>query len=60
VTLTGVPAGAIPANTPITLHVAYANAGPSAAPYEAELQLGPTAAPTAVSVPVTIAGAPSS
>jgi hypothetical protein len=57
-TITGIPSGAVPANTPVTLHVAFANAVHSTAPYNAELLLGPDVAPTAVTVPVTINGAP--
>jgi Subtilase family len=56
-TVTGVPTGAVPANTPITLHVAFENAAASPAPYKAELLLGPDVAPTAVKVPITINGA---
>ena len=53
--LTGVPSGAVPANTPITLHVTYAKADMvSGQSYKGELLLGPSVAPTAVSVPVTI------
>ena len=57
-TVTGVPVGPVPANTPVTLHVTYAHAVTSPNPYEALLLLGPDVAPTAVSVPVTIHGAP--
>jgi hypothetical protein len=57
-TITGIPSGAVPANTPVTLHVAFAHAVQSTAPYNAELLLGPDVAPTAVTVPVTINGAP--
>ena len=57
-TVTGVPTGSVPANTPVTLHVTFKNAVASADPYEAELLLGPDVAPTAVTVPVTINGAP--
>jgi Subtilase family len=56
-TLTGVPAGPVAANTPITLHVTFKNAAASTAPYEAELLLGPDVAPAAVKVPITIHGA---
>lgn len=55
--VTGVPAGPVPANTPVLLHVTYANAVASPDPYEAELLLGPDVAPTAVTVPITINGA---
>jgi hypothetical protein len=57
-TVTGVPPGAVPANTPVVLHVTFSNALASAEPYEAELLLGPDVAPTAVTVPITINGAP--
>ncbi len=57
-TVSGVPSGAVPANTPVTLHVTFKNAATSTAPWKAELLLGPTVAPTAVKVPVTINGAP--
>ncbi|MDX6475232.1 MAG: hypothetical protein QOH95_743 [Gaiellaceae bacterium] len=57
-TVTGVPSGPVPANSPVTLHVTFAHAVHSADPYEAELLLGPDVAPTAVTVPVTIHGAP--
>ena len=33
-TVTGVPAGPVPANTPVTLHVTYANAVTSAGPVQ--------------------------
>jgi hypothetical protein len=48
----------VPANTPVTLHVTFAHAVASSTPYKAEILLGPTVAPTAVTVPVTINGAP--
>src|SRR5581483_9864114 len=57
-TVTGVPSGAVPANTPVTLHVTYSGAATSPDPYEAELLLGPDVAPTAVTVPITVNGAP--
>jgi hypothetical protein len=57
-TVTGIPSGAVPPNTPVHLHVTYAHAAASPKPYEAELLLGPDVAPTAVTVPITINGAP--
>jgi hypothetical protein len=55
--VTGVPAGPVPAGSPVLLHVTYSNAIASANPYVAELLLGPDVAPTAVTVPITINGA---
>ena len=54
-TISGLPSGAVAANTPVTLHVTYNKADmvPGQA-YKGELLLGPTTAPTAISVPVTI------
>jgi hypothetical protein len=47
------PSGPLAANTPYTLHLSYSGAtGPG--DYEGELQLGPTVAPSAVTVPITI------
>ena len=53
--ISGLPSGAVAANTPVTLHVTYNKADmvPGQA-YKGELLLGPTTAPTAISVPVTI------
>ena len=56
-TVTGVPAGPVPANTPITLHVSYANATGSGN-LKGELLLGPTVAPSAVTIPITVTPAP--
>ncbi len=53
-TVSGVPAGAVPANTPVTLHVTYAKSPMPAGTYKGELLLGPSTAPTAVTVPITI------
>ena len=54
-TISGVPSGAVPANTPVTLHVTYAKPSMvSGQSYKGEILLGPSVAPTAVSVPVTI------
>ena len=55
-TVTGLPVGPVPANTPVVLHVTYAHAVTSPNPYEALLLLGPDVAPTAVTVPITIHG----
>jgi hypothetical protein len=56
VVVTNPPSGPIAANTPVTLHVTYSGATGSG-DYEGELQLGPTVAPSAVTVPITIHGA---
>jgi hypothetical protein len=48
------PSGPIPAGTPVTVHVTYAKAAMADGTYKGELLLGPPAAPTALSVPVTI------
>ena len=53
-TATVSPSGAIPAGTPVTIHVTYTKAGMADGAYKGELLLGPPAAPTALSVPVTI------
>ncbi len=53
-TVTGIPAGAVPAGTPVTLHVTYSKSPMPAGTYEGELLLGPSTAPTAVTVPITI------
>lgn len=53
-TVTGVPAGAIPAGTPVTIHVAYSKAMTAGQSYFGELQLGPPTAPTALGVPIRI------
>ena len=59
-TVTGVlaatvtPSGPIAANTPVTVHVTYSKAAMADGAYKGELLLGPPAAPTALSVPVTI------
>jgi hypothetical protein len=53
-TVTGIPSGAIPAGTPVTLHVAYAKTMTSGQDYFGELQLGPPSAPNALSVPIVI------
>jgi hypothetical protein len=53
-TVTGLPAGAIPAGTAVTLHVAYSKAMTAGQTYLGELLLGPPTAPRALSVPITI------
>ena len=53
-TVTGVPSGAVPAGTPVTIHVVYSKAMTSGQDYFGELLLGPTTAPSALSVPITI------
>jgi hypothetical protein len=58
ITVTG-PSGAIPANTPQTIHVTYSNAAlVDGGTYEGELLLGPTIAPTAVTIPISITKQP--
>ena len=56
IVITNPPSGPIAANTPLTLHLTYSGATGSG-DYEGELQLGPTVAPSAVTVPITIHGA---
>jgi hypothetical protein len=53
-TVTGVPSGAVPANTPVTLHVAFSKSMTSGQDYLGELLLGPPSAPSAFKVPITI------
>ncbi|HET6748264.1 MAG TPA: hypothetical protein VFL71_03305 [Actinomycetes bacterium] len=53
-TITGVPSGPVPANTPVTLHVTFDKAMTSGQDYKGELLLGPSTAPTAVTVPITV------
>jgi hypothetical protein len=52
-TITNPPAGPLAANTPYTLHITYEHAT-GTAPLKGELLLGPSVAPSAVTVPVTI------
>ena len=56
-TVTGVPPGPVAANDPITLHVSYANAT-GTGDLKGELQLGPSVAPSAVTIPITVTPAP--
>ena len=53
-TVTGLPVGAVPAGTVVTLHVTYSKTMVSGQDYFGELQLGPSTAPTALSVPIRI------
>ena len=53
-TVTGVPAGPVAAGTPITLHVTFSKTMTSGQDYFGELQLGPTTAPNAMSVPIVV------
>jgi hypothetical protein len=53
-TISGVPSGPLPADTPVTLHVTFNKAMASGQDYKGELLLGPTTAPTAVTVPITV------
>jgi hypothetical protein len=54
-TVSGLPAGPLAANTPVTIHVAYAKAMAPGQTYEGELLLGPPTAPAALTVPIRIA-----
>ena len=50
-----VPSGAIPAGTPVTVHVDYANPALVAGQtYKGEIRMGPPSAPSALTVPVSI------
>ena len=53
-TVSGLPTGAVPAGTPVTVHVDYSKAMTPGQSYNGELLLGPTSAPSALSVPITI------
>ena len=53
-TVSGVPSGAVPAGTTVTLHVDYSKSMTAGQDYFGELLLGPTTAPSALSVPITI------
>jgi hypothetical protein len=52
--VSGVPSGAVPAGTPVTLHVDFAKSMTAGQDYFGELLLGPDSAPTALDVPITI------
>ncbi|MDH5616527.1 MAG: PPC domain-containing protein, partial [Acidimicrobiia bacterium] len=53
-TVLGFPVGSVPAGTPVTLTVDFSKAMTSGESYFGILQLGPPAAPSAISVPITI------
>jgi hypothetical protein len=53
-TVTGVPVGPVAAGTPVVLHVTYSKAMTSGQDYFGQLQLGPSTAPNALSVPIVI------
>jgi hypothetical protein len=53
-TVSGLPSGAVPAGTPVTIHVTYSKAMTAGQDYFGELLIGPPSAPSALSVPVTI------
>ncbi len=53
-TVSGLPTGPVPANTTVTLHVDYNKAMTPGQSYNGELLLGPTTAPSALSVPIKI------
>ena len=52
--VSGIPSGAVPAGTPVTLHVDFSKSMTSGQDYFGEILLGPSSAPTAIHVPVTI------
>jgi hypothetical protein len=52
--VSGLPSGAVPAGTPVTIHVDYAHDMTAGQDYFGELQLGPSSAPSSLTVPVTI------
>jgi Subtilase family len=53
-TVSGVPDGAIPAGTPVTIHVDFTKSMTAGQDYFGELLLGPPTAPTALKVPIKI------
>lgn len=53
-TVRGLPAGPVPAGTPVVLDVAFDRAMVPGETYVGELQLGPPSAPAAVTVPVRV------
>ena len=53
-TVTGIPAGAVPAGTPVTLHVEYNKSMTAGQDYFGELKLGPPSAPDLMTVPITV------
>jgi hypothetical protein len=52
--VSGVPAGAVPAGTAVTIHVTFSKPMTAGQDYFGELQLGPPTAPNALRVPITI------
>jgi subtilisin family serine protease len=52
--VSGVPGGPVAAATPVTVHVAYSREMISGQAYHGELRIGPTLAPSLVTVPVRI------
>jgi hypothetical protein len=53
-TVTGIPDGAVPANTPVVLTVSFNKEMQAGESYFGVVQLGPPSAPSAISVPVQI------
>jgi hypothetical protein len=53
-TVSGIPTGAVPAGTPVTLTVDFSKAMTAGQSYFGELLLGPPTAPTALKVPIKI------
>ncbi|HKA83814.1 MAG TPA: S8 family serine peptidase [Acidimicrobiales bacterium] len=53
-TVSGLPDGPVPANTPVTLTVDFAHQMTAGQDYFGELLLGPPSAPTALTVPIRI------
>ncbi len=53
-TVTPLPPGPVPAGTPVTVHVDFSKAMTAGQDYFGELLLGPPAAPSALTVPITI------
>lgn len=53
-TVTGIPTGAVPAGTPVVLHVEYSKAMTAGQDYFGELRLGPPSAPSLLTVPITV------
>jgi hypothetical protein len=52
--VTGLPVGPVAAGTPVVIHVTYAKPMTSGQDYFGQLQLGPSTAPNALSVPIVI------
>jgi hypothetical protein len=53
-TVSGLPSGAVAAGTPVTIHVLFSKTIAAGQDYFGELQLGPTTAPNALTVPIVI------